>query len=47
MIGPLRKYLPIKVAAIATSMLKHALSGQTGKQVTLKKNKSISIFDDC
>ncbi|MEI6266022.1 MAG: NAD(P)H-binding protein [Sphingobacteriia bacterium] len=35
MIGPLRNYRPVKAADIAASMLKHALSGETGKQVIL------------
>ncbi len=35
MIGALRNYRPVKGADIAASMLKHALSGQTGKQVIL------------
>ncbi len=35
MIGPLRNYRPVKAADIAASMLKHALSGQTGNQVIL------------
>ncbi|TAH09437.1 MAG: oxidoreductase [Sphingobacteriia bacterium] len=35
MIGLLRNYRPVKAADIAASMLKHALSGQTGKEVIL------------
>ncbi len=35
MIGALRNYRPVKAADIAASMVKHALSGQTGKRVIL------------